>query len=157
MDIHRILEPSRIACAADARSKKRALEKLSDLLAAGEDAVGQGAVFTALLGRERLGSTAVGHGVAIPHGRLAGLDRVRGAFLHLDEPVDFEADDGQPVDLLIGLLVPAECGDEHLAVLAAIAERIDDAHLRGALRKARDASAVMDAFDMGPGAGRATG
>lgn len=157
MDLSRILAEERIDCASDARSKKRALEALSSLLAAGEDAIGQSAVFGALVGRERLGSTAVGHGVAIPHGRLDGLESVRGAFLRLNDPVDFEAADGEPVDLLIGLLVPSECGNEHLAVLAAVAARVADPDLLQRLRTAGDPAGVLTAFGVPASTRHATG
>lgn len=146
MDLSSYFVDEHIDCASEARSKKRALEAISALLAEGEDAVGQSAVFSALVGRERLGSTAIGHGVAIPHGRLEGLESVRGAFLRLDEPVDFEAADGEPVDLVIGLLVPTECADEHLAVLAAIAERVSDPEMLRRLRVAGRPSDVRAEF-----------
>lgn len=146
MDLSKVLVDERIDCASDARSKKRALETVSALLAEGEDAIGQSAVFGALIGRERLGSTAVGHGVAIPHGRLEGLESVRGAFLRLTDPVDFEAADGEPVDLLVGLLVPSDCGDEHLAVLAAIAECVADPELLLRLRAAERPADVRAVF-----------
>lgn len=157
MDLSRILVEERIDCASDARSKKRALEALSNLLAAGEDAIGQSAVFGALVGRERLGSTAVGHGVAIPHGRLDGLESVRGAFLRLNDPVDFEAADGEPIDLLVGLLVPSDCGNEHLAVLAAVAERVADPDLLRRLRTADDPAGVLTAFGVPASTRHATG
>jgi PTS system nitrogen regulatory IIA component len=157
IDLSSILTDERIDCASDARSKKRALEALANLLAEGEDAIGQSAAFNALIGRERLGSTAVGHGVAIPHGRLDGLEGVRGAFLRLSEPVDFEAPDGEPVDLLIGLLVPADCGDEHLAVLATIAERVTDPELLQRLRSSDDAGSIMTTFGFPRSAHHATG
>lgn len=138
MKFSELLEPGRVLCGADARSKKRAIEVLSDALASGADELSHSAVFASLIGRERLGSTAVGHGVALPHGRFEGLTTSRGAFVRLAQPVDFEADDGEPVDLLFGLLVPSDCSDEHLAALAAVAARFDQSELRRALRGTQD-------------------
>lgn len=86
--------------------------------------------------RERLASTAIGHGVAIPHGRVANLDASRGAFLRLAEPVDFGAADGTPVDLVLALAVPQHYVQEHLQQLAEVAERFADADFRAALRSA---------------------
>jgi len=143
MNIPQLLTTARIAVDVEARSKKRALELVAEALAADTSALGQGAVFTSLIGRERLGSTAVGHGVALPHGRAEGITGCQGAFIRLKDPVDFEADDGDPVDLVFGLLVPTVCGDEHLAALSAIAQCFDDGNLRESLRAAKDADEVL--------------
>lgn len=143
MSLADLLTAGRIVCGAEARSKKRALELLAESLTRDDDDLGQGVAFTSLIGRERLGSTAVGHGVALPHGRVDGIDASRGAFVRLTAPVDFEAADGQPVDLLFGLLVPVECGAEHLAALSTAAAVFDDRRLRDALRAAPDAAAVL--------------
>lgn len=88
--------------------------------------------------RERLASTGLGHGVAIPHGRIGSLDRPRAAFLRLRTPVDFEAPDGRPVDLVIAMAVPEQAVAGHLVQLAEIAERFSDAQFRDALRDADD-------------------
>lgn len=143
MQLSRLLSAERILCGAKARSKKRALELVADALARGDDELGQGDAFTSLISRERLGSTAVGHGVALPHGRLDGIEETRGALVRLTTPVDFEAADGEPVDLLFGLLVPVECSAEHLDALSAVAAAFDDVALRAALRAAPDADAVL--------------
>lgn len=88
--------------------------------------------------RERLASTGLGHGVAIPHGRSGALDRPRGAFLRLATPIDFDAPDGRPVDLVFAMVVPEQAVAGHLAQLAEIAERFSDAGFRDALRSAED-------------------
>ena len=93
-----------------------------------------------LLQRERLGSTAIGHGVAIPHGRLPGLEASRGAFLRLAQPVEFDAADGQRVDLVMALAVPEHYVQQHLAQLAEIAEHFASAAFRDELRRATSAS-----------------
>lgn len=143
MSLAGLLTAERIVCGVEARSKKRALELLADSLTRDDEDLGQGVAFTSLIGRERLGSTAVGHGVALPHGRVEGIDASRGAFVRLTAPVDFEAADGEPVDLLFGLLVPLDCSAEHLAALSTAAAVFDDNGLRDALRAAPDATAVL--------------
>jgi PTS system nitrogen regulatory IIA component len=126
MQIIDILDPARIVTGAQATSKKRALEMASEMLAASSEELGQAEVFSALLGREKLGSTGLGHGVALPHGRLGTCGQPVGALLVLAEPIDFDAVDGQPVDLLFAMLVPEESTEEHLALLAQLAELFGD-------------------------------
>ena len=102
-----------------------------------------GAVNAALLKREAAGSTGVGEGVALPHARAPGLDRLRGVFLRLDAPVPFDAVDDQPVDLIFALLVPAEgTGVEHLQALAKVARLLRRPDIREQLRKAQTADAI---------------
>jgi len=91
-------------------------------------------ILDALISRERLGSTGLGHGVALPHSRLDIVDAPLAAMITLNEGVDFESGDGEPVDLVLGLLVPQDCNDEHLRILANLARRFNDAELRDALR-----------------------
>lgn len=138
MAMSELLAPERVAYGVPATSRKRALELAAHALAGGANDPGESAILDSLLGRERLGSTAIGHGVALPHGRVDGLSQSRGAFIRLAEPVDFDAADGVPVDLVFGLIVPLHCDNEHLAALAAIATRFDDAALRDALRATQD-------------------
>lgn len=138
-------------CQCDIRSKKRAVQTLAELLApsvveilteskgsADQEPEDQEQsdmdIFDALITRERLGSTALGHGVALPHSRLADIKEPIAAMITLSDGVDFEAQDGQPVDLLIGLLVPERCNDEHLKILAALAQRFSDNYFRDELR-----------------------
>jgi PTS system nitrogen regulatory IIA component len=92
--------------------------------------------------RERLGSTAIGHGVAIPHGRSNAFEEVRAAFLRLQHPVDFDAGDGDPVDLVFAMAVPEHFTQRHLQLLSELAERFADAVFRTALRQAPDADAL---------------
>ncbi len=134
MRISDILTPDRVRCGVEANSKKRALEVLSAQIALADPSLTPRAVFDCLLTRERLGSTGLGSGVAIPHGRLPNLHHAIGAFIRIQEPVDFDALDNEPVDLLFGLLVPAESTDEHLQVLSLLAEGFSDESLRGQLR-----------------------
>ncbi|MGD8925611.1 MAG: PTS IIA-like nitrogen regulatory protein PtsN [Thioalkalispiraceae bacterium] len=131
-----LITPKRIACDVDAQSKKRALEKLSELISDSEDTVSSIDVFESLLARERLGGTGVGYGVAIPHGRLKENDHTLGAFIKLQHGVDYDAADHQPVDLLFALLVPQESTDEHLQILAQLAKMFSSQEFRTELRNA---------------------
>lgn len=136
MHLDSLLNPEHIACRVTSASKKRALEELSGLIVKGEPELNQNEVFECLIARERLGSTGLGKGVAIPHGRLKAGDKTIAAFVQLAEGVDFDAPDGQPVDLLCALLVPPESTDEHLETLATLTEMFRDEKLREALRRA---------------------
>ncbi len=126
MDITELITPERIVCNSEVASKKRAIETLSELLAQAEPGLSARPVFDSLIGRERLGSTGLGHGVALPHGRFSQSQRAAGAFLKLKKGVDFDAIDRQPVDLIFGLLVPDHYTDEHLKILAYLAEMFSD-------------------------------
>ena len=143
MAMSELLSPDRVAYGVPATSRKRALELAARALAGGSNEPGESVILDSLLGRERLGSTAIGFGVALPHGRVDGLAQSRGAFIRLAEPVDFEAPDGIPVDLVFGLIVPLHCDNEHLAALATIATRFDDAALRDALRATQDPAQAL--------------
>jgi len=139
-----LLTPERIACKASAPSKKRALEKLSELISSASPQVSSIEVFDSLLARERLGGTGVGYGVAIPHGRLKGENTTLGAFISLDSTIDFDAIDKQPVDLLFALLVPEQSTDEHLQILAKIATMFNDGGMREKLRQATSNTELYD-------------
>jgi PTS system nitrogen regulatory IIA component len=121
MNLDQLIAPDRVICLHDISSKKRLLEKLSLLLAQGALGLNNGDIFNRLVERERLGSTGLGHGVALPHGRIAHLDQSIGAFIKLDQPIDFDSIDGQPTDLLFALLVPEHHTEEHLQILASLA------------------------------------
>lgn len=126
MKISDILSPERTSCAAGPASKKRALEEIGALMLNADASLTQGEIFDSLLSRERLGSTGLGHGVAIPHGRVNSATATIGAFMQLRQGIDFDAIDGQPVDLIFGLLVPAESTEEHLQILAQLAKMFSD-------------------------------
>ncbi|MGD8484925.1 MAG: PTS IIA-like nitrogen regulatory protein PtsN [Thioalkalispiraceae bacterium] len=142
MQLSDLLDDNSIACQVGAQSKKRALQELSEIIANKEDSISSVEVFDSLLNRERLGGTGVGHGAAIPHGRLKNCDKTTGAFIQLAEPVDFDAPDDQPVDLLFALIVPEESTDEHLQVLALLASMFNDEKLRNQLRHAKSSEAM---------------
>lgn len=145
MQIAEILKPERIAVSTEISSKKGVLEELARLIAMDTPDLTQTEVFDSLCARERLGSTGLGHGVAIPHGRLKGGKHTLGAFIQLKDGVDYDAVDQQPVDLLFALLVPEESTDEHLQILARLAEMFSDTDL---VRKLRYASSSDRLYEL---------
>ncbi len=118
----------------EAGSKKSVLETLSEILATAYPSITTQDIFNCLVSREKLGSTGLGNGVALPHGRLASIDQPACVFLQLNKPVDFEASDNKPVDLIIGLIVPEESTDQHLRILSAIAEKFSQPDFTASLR-----------------------
>ena len=144
MNITDLLMPDRVSCRDDLGSKKRLLEYVSELLAGSSPKLTQNEIFDALINREKLGSTGLGKGVAIPHGRIASLGRPVCAFVRLATPVDFDAMDGQPVDLIFTLLVPEDSTEEHLQVLSTIAEIFSNAGICKALRQCDTDSCLLE-------------
>ncbi|HHW78582.1 MAG TPA: PTS transporter subunit EIIA [Xanthomonadaceae bacterium] len=136
MDITDLITRERIVCDSEVASKKRVIEILSELLATGQSDLAARPIFDSLIGRERLGSTGLGHGVALPHGRFNQSQLAIGAFVKLRKGVDFDAIDRQPVDLVFGLLVPDHYTDEHLKILAYLAEMFSDRVFCQQLREA---------------------
>jgi PTS system nitrogen regulatory IIA component len=134
MSITQLLEPERVSCKVDSGSKKRSLEDISQLLATVAANITADEIFTSLINRERLGSTGLGQGVAIPHGRLDDLEKPVAAFMSLQAPIDFDAIDGSPVDLVFALLVPAEATEEHLSLLSELAQMLSNADFCKKLR-----------------------
>lgn len=143
MQLKDILAPQRVLAGAQASSKKRALELLSRLLADPSDTTAQ-EIFESLTARERLGSTALGYGVALPHGRMKKISATRGAFVQLVQGVDFDAADRSPVDLLFAIVVPEHCTEEHLQLVAQIAELFSSEAVRNQLRQAKEADELFD-------------
>jgi nitrogen PTS system EIIA component len=144
MQISEILSAERVCCDSSDASKKAALEKLASLIASGSSSLTQKEVFDSLLTRERLGSTGLGHGVAIPHGRLNHDSRTLGAFVRLQSPVDYDSPDREPVDILFALLVPQESTDEHLQILSQLAEKFSDTDLLNQLRTEKSEDVIFD-------------
>ena len=134
MNITDLLSLDRVACCDDVASKKRLLEQISDLLAGSATGLSDSEIFEALINREKLGSTGLGKGVAIPHGRMPGLESPVCAFIKLSTAVDFDTSDGEPVDLVFALLVPEDSTEEHLQVLSTIAEIFSNSGVCTALR-----------------------
>jgi len=142
MQLSDILAPQRVLASAQASSKKRALELISQLLAESTD-TNQQEIFESLTARERLGSTALGYGVALPHGRMKKLTATRGAFVQLLRGVDFDAADRAPVDLLFAIVVPEHCTEEHLQLVAQIAELFSNEAIRNQLREAKNTDELL--------------
>lgn len=137
MKLSSILQPERTVRTAEASSKKKAIELAANTIVRIEPGLEVGDVYRSLIDRERLGTTAIGHGVALPHCRLASCTAITGALFVLDEPVDFAAYDDEPVDIIFVLLVPQTETNEHLKTLAMLAERFEDENYRKALRTTR--------------------
>ncbi|MBN8748558.1 Nitrogen regulatory protein [Xylophilus ampelinus] len=136
-----ILPPAQVLVSVDATSKKRAFEE-AGLLFENLHGLGRALITDSLFARERLGSTGLGHGVAIPHGRIKGLKAPMAAVFQLANPIGFDAPDEQPVMLLIFLLVPEAATQKHLEILSEIAEMLSDAALREKIKTSSDATAL---------------
>ena len=137
----KLLPESHVVLGVEVTSKKRLFEQVG-LLFENTHGIGSGVVFDSLFARERLGSTGLGQGVAIPHGRIKGLKDALGAFVRLAQPVPFDAPDGRPVTLLIVLLVPEQATEKHLQILSELAQMFSDRALRDAMSAAADAAAL---------------
>lgn len=140
-NIAKILTLQNVLLDLDVSSKKRAFEQ-AGLLFENNCSIARSTVSENLFARERLGSTGLGHGVAVPHGRIKGLKNPIAAFVRLIEAIPFESPDGQAVDLLVFLLMPDNVTQQHLEILSEIAEMLSDDEFRDALRSETDASLV---------------
>ncbi len=141
MDLSSLLRPAAVRAVANVASKKRLFQDLADIAAQayGLDAA---VIVDALQERESLGPTGVGHGVALPHARLHGLDHVVGVFMRLEKPLDFDAVDRQPVDLVFGLLAPKSSGVDHLKALALVSRTMRNEDTCKKLRSNTDPAAL---------------
>ena len=139
--LSQILPPPHVLVSVEATSKKRIFEE-AGLLFENQHGLNRALITDSLFARERLGSTGLGHGVAIPHGRIKGLKTPMAAVFQLLEPIGFDAPDEQPVHLLIFLLVPEAATQKHLEILSEIAELLSDGGLRERLKSANDAAAL---------------
>ena len=144
MLLHDLISPERINLSISASSKKRLLEKISEMLGDVIAGLDDSAVFQSLFDRERLGSTGVGNGVALPHGRLKGLDRAVGACVILREEMDFDSIDGKPVRIVFALLVPEEATEEHLQLLAKLARIFGEKENREQMLNAKQGDEVYN-------------
>jgi PTS system nitrogen regulatory IIA component len=141
MPLTDLVAPNAILPALKVNNKKQALHELAAraTVLSGQS---EKAIFEILMQREKLGSTAIGNGIAIPHGKMANLSRLFGLFARLDRPIDFEALDGQPVDLIFLLLAPEPAGADHLKALARVARLMRTPDTARMLRESRDAEAI---------------
>lgn len=144
--IVKLLPEAHVLLDLQAGSKKRAFEQ-AGIVFERSLGIAQSIVFDSLFSRERLCSTGLGQGIAIPHGRIKGLKQASAAFLRLQNPIPFDAPDGRPVSIMFVLLVPEQATEEHLQILSEVAERFSDPAFRDDLASAADAAAVIALFD----------
>jgi PTS system nitrogen regulatory IIA component len=152
MLISDLLSPESIRCDVHSSSKKRLLEIISEELARNNEDLSAREIFESLCARERLGSTGLGKGVAIPHGRIKGNRPIRASFIRLKKPLAYDALDGEPVDLLFAMTVPENCGEDHLKLLAHIAELFSDPKLLQGLREADNSGDLLKLLSRKPSA-----
>ncbi len=143
--ICKLLAVDNIQLDVDASSKKRVFEQ-AGLLFEEHQGIARSKVFDSLFARERLGSTGLGDGIAIPHGRIKGLEDAVAAVFRLSSPIPFDSPDGQPVSVLIFLLVPEQATQQHLELLSEVAEMLSDTGLREALLGSQDPQALHQAL-----------
>lgn len=137
MDLSKVLIPAAVRVVGQLTSKKRLFQELGEV-AAQAYGVNAGLAVDVLQERESLGPTGVGHGIALPHGRLEDLEHIIGVFLRLEKPLDYDSVDRQPVDLVFGLFAPKESGVEHLKALALVSRTMRDSKITGTLRANTD-------------------
>lgn len=145
MNIASFLSPDCTRSAVRCNSKKRLFEVVSELAVQQLPGISAKEIFDSLLAREKLGSTGIGNGIAIPHGRLTTSDKVVAVFLQCAEPVAFDAIDNRPIDLLFALLVPADRCEQHLRTLALVAEKLND---RATVKQLRAASSDAELYQL---------
>lgn len=143
--ISKILTPDHILLDTESTSKKRVFER-AGLLFENQMQIARSQVFDSLFAREKLGSTGLGQGVAIPHGRIPKLREATAAFVRTAHPIPFDAPDGQPVSLIFVLLVPEFATDLHLQLLGELAQMFSDTAFREQLQKSEDAAALYQVF-----------
>ncbi len=146
MTLDQLIKADSVLCNAQARSKKHCLEILSELLSRSTPETGSEQIFENLIKRERLGCTGLDKGVALPHCRVEGLDDSVAAMILLSEPVDFDAPDGEPVDLVFGLMVPDPYEDSHCDDIKMVTSILADEGLRARLRSAKSSSELYEAL-----------
>ncbi len=140
-----LLSVSQVLLDLEAGSKKRVFEQ-AGILFETHLGIARSVIFDSLFAREKLGSTGLGQGIAIPHGRIKGLKQAAGAFIRLPAPIPFDSPDGRPVNLLFVLLVPEQATEQHLQILSELAQRFSDRAFRDALATAPDAESIVALF-----------
>jgi len=146
MSLEKIINPDGVLCNATARSKKHCLEILSELLVRSNPDIASELIFECLIERERLGCTSLDKGAAFPHCRVGGIDSSNAALIKLSEPVDFDSADGEPVDLVFGMMVPTELTDSHHADIKLVTRVLGDEGLRARLRSMNSSSDLYNAL-----------
>ncbi|MEC7285109.1 MAG: PTS IIA-like nitrogen regulatory protein PtsN [Pseudomonadota bacterium] len=146
MDIQAIVSLDRTECAVQCNSKKRILEIIADIAAKQNENIDQATVLNSLMARERMGSTGIGNGIALPHGRLPGLEKVIAIVVTSTPAIDFDALDEKPVDIFFALLVPEEQTEGHLQTLATVAGKLSDKKTIKAIRRATTSDDILSAL-----------
>lgn len=146
MQLNELLSPKRCIHAMPVSSKKRLLEKMSEILHEDEPELDEHAAFHSLIEREKLGSTGIGHGIALPHGRLKGLRKAIGAFAILEKGMDYDSIDQEPVRMVFALLVPESATEEHLQLLSQLATILSNENFRERLLHARTDQEIFNHF-----------
>lgn len=146
MNLEELVKPDSVLCNVTARSKKHCLEILSELLTRSNPDIASEEVFARLIERERLGCTCLEKGIAFPHCRISGLDTSCAALMRLADPVDFDSSDGEPVDLVFGLMVPEDLSSEDYADIDDLAALLRDKSLSARLRAAANSKDLSDAL-----------
>lgn len=146
MIISDIISLDRTECAVNCQSKKRIFEVISEIAVKGNPQLDPSHVLSAMLSREKMGSTGIGNGIAIPHGRIEGIDDIVAIVVTSEEPIQFDAIDDKPVDIFFALLVPSEQTQEHLQTLSSIARKLSDKEIVKAIRAAARKDQIIAAL-----------
>jgi len=146
MLLQEIIKPDGVLCNATARSKKHCLEILSELLIRSHPEIPGDDIFECLISRERLGCTSLLKGAAFPHCRVNGIETSNAALIKLSEPIDFDSPDGEPIDLVFGMMVPAELEQRHHDEIQYVTSLLADEALRSRLRQATSSRDLYDAL-----------
>lgn len=149
MTLDTLIDKQSVLASLKAPNKKQLLQELSQAMAA-QVAIDHRVIFETLLKREKLGSTGIGQGIAIPHGKLPKVEKLFGVFARLERPIDFESLDGEPVDLMFVLIAPESAGADHLKALARVARVLRDPATTAKLRAARDRDALFAVLTQTP-------
>lgn len=146
MIISDIISLDRTECAVECQSKKRIFEVISEIAVKGHPQLDISNVLSSMLAREKMGSTGIGNGIAIPHGRIDGIDDIVAIVVTSEEPIQFDAIDDKPVDIFFALLVPTEQTQEHLQTLSSIAQKLSDKEIVKAIRNADSRDQIISAL-----------
>ncbi len=146
MIISDIISLDRTECAVECQSKKRIFEVISEIAVKGNPQLNLNDVLASMLAREKMGSTGIGNGIAIPHGRIEGIKDIVAIIVTSEEPIQFDAIDDKPVDIFFALLVPSEQTQEHLQTLSSIAQKLSDKNIVKALRNAATRDEIISAL-----------
>ena len=149
MTLQEIIKPDGVLCNASARSKKHCLEILSELLIRNSPDLVSDDIFECLISRERLGCTSLEKGAAFPHCRVGGIERSVAALIKLSEPVEFDSPDGEPVDIVVGMMLPEDIDETHRAEIKLVTDVLADLELRDRLRGMNSSNDLYDALISG--------